>query len=58
MFEDFDLKHRLFLELENYIPENAIMASSSGQMFASRLSEGLKRKARLVVTHPVRIILF
>ena len=54
MFEDFDLKHRLFLELENYMPENAIMASSSGQMFASRLSEDLKRKARLVVAHPVR----
>ena len=54
MFEDFHLKHRLFLEMENYIPENAIMASSSGQMFASRLSEGLKRKTRLVVVHPVR----
>ena len=53
MFDEFELKHGIFLELENYIAKDAIMASSTGQIFPSRLSEGLKNKTRLVAAHPV-----
>lgn len=53
VFDEFELKHSVFLETENYINADAIMASSTGQIFPSRLSEGLNFKARLVAAHPL-----
>ena len=56
MFDELELKRGVFLEVENYVSKTAIMASSTGQIFPSELSEGLKNKTRLVAAHPVGII--
>lgn len=55
MFEDFNLKRSVFEEAEKYASADAILASSTGNIFPSRLSEGMKFKERIIVSHPVRI---
>ena len=54
VFEDFSLKRQVFEEVEKYVSDDVIMASSTGGIFPSRLSEGLRLQHRLVVAHPVR----
>jgi len=54
VFEDFNLKREVFTEVVKYSLPSAILASSTGNIFPSRLSEGLDRKERIIVAHPVR----
>lgn len=53
VFEDFALKRSVFEEVEKYANDDVIMASSTGSIFPSRLSEHLRLQNRLVVAHPV-----
>ncbi|XP_060552728.1 lambda-crystallin homolog [Ruditapes philippinarum] len=53
VFENFDLKRSVFAEAEKYASKDVILASSSGDMFPSRLSEGMKLKDRIIVAHPL-----
>ncbi|KAL4229456.1 Crystallin [Mactra antiquata] len=53
VFEDFELKRKVFEEVEKYAPDTAILASSTGNIFASRLSDGLRMRDRLIVAHPL-----
>ncbi|KAH3825942.1 lambda-crystallin-like isoform X1 [Dreissena polymorpha] len=53
VFEDFTLKRKVFEEAERYAPDDVMLASSTGNIFASRLSEGLGKKTRIIVAHPL-----
>ncbi|XP_045208459.2 lambda-crystallin homolog [Mercenaria mercenaria] len=53
VFEDFNLKRSVFEEAEKYVSKDAILASSTGNIFPSRLSEGMKLKDRIIVSHPL-----
>lgn len=55
VFEDYALKRSVFEEAEKHVRDDVVMASSTGNVFASRLSDGLRLKDRLVVAHPVCI---
>lgn len=51
--EKIDAKKAIFAELDRLAPKNAVLASSSSFMVASRYSEKLKGRARCLVAHPV-----
>ena len=53
VFEDFNLKRAVVDEIVTHMPSTAIIASSTGSFLPSRLSEGLDRKERIIVAHPV-----
>ncbi|XP_052807117.1 lambda-crystallin homolog [Mya arenaria] len=53
VFEDFKLKQGVMAEAERFVRPSAILASSTGNIFPSRLSEGLKLKERIIVAHPL-----
>jgi 3-hydroxyacyl-CoA dehydrogenase len=51
--EDVDSKRAIFAELDRLAPPEAILASSTSAIVASRFTEGLKGRARCLVGHPV-----
>lgn len=50
--EKLDLKQRLFAQLDRCAPADAILASSSSAMPASRFAAGLPGSGRCLVAHP------
>jgi 3-hydroxyacyl-CoA dehydrogenase len=58
VFENFNLKRSVFEEAETYASKDVILASSTGNIFPSRLAEGMKLKDRIIVSHPVRLFYF
>lgn len=50
--EDPGKKHELIAVLEQYLPEDAIIASSSTGLPASVIAEGAKHPERIMVAHP------
>ena len=53
VFENFELKRSVFAEVVKHVTPDVIMASSTGNIFPSKLSEGLEHQNRIVVAHPV-----
>lgn len=51
--ENLGLKRELFARLDALAPGNAILASSSSAIVASRFAEGLPGRERILVAHPV-----
>lgn len=51
--ETIEAKQALFAEMDRLAPANAILASSTSFITASRFSEKLKGRARCLVAHPV-----
>ncbi len=51
--EVLEVKQRLFAELDRAAPPEAILASSTSFIVASRFSEGLPGRERCMVAHPV-----
>jgi carnitine 3-dehydrogenase / betainyl-CoA thioesterase len=50
--ERLDIKHKVFAEVEKYVPEAAIIGSSTSGFKPSELQEGMKRPQAVMVTHP------
>ncbi|XP_060552724.1 lambda-crystallin homolog isoform X1 [Ruditapes philippinarum] len=53
VFENIKLKRSVFEDAEKYASKDVILASSTGNIFPSRLSEGMKLKDRIIVSHPI-----
>ncbi len=51
--EDVEIKKAIFAELDESAPPQAILASSTSAIVASRFTEDLKGRARCLVGHPV-----
>ena len=51
--EDVDVKRRIFAELDRLAEPDAVLASSTSAIVASRFTEGLAGRARCLVAHPV-----
>jgi 3-hydroxyacyl-CoA dehydrogenase len=51
--ETIEVKRAIFAELDRLAPENAILASSTSAIIASRFTEDLQGRARCLVAHPV-----
>jgi L-gulonate 3-dehydrogenase len=51
--ETIEAKKALFAEMDRLAPKNAILASSTSFIIASRFSEGLAGRGRCLVAHPV-----
>lgn len=51
--ETIEAKKELFAEMDRLAPKNAILASSTSFIMASRFSEDLPGRARCLVAHPV-----
>jgi 3-hydroxyacyl-CoA dehydrogenase len=51
--ETIEVKRAIFAELDRLAPENAILASSTSAIVASRFTEDLPGRARCLVAHPV-----
>lgn len=51
--EDVDVKRALFELLDGAAPRDAILASSTSAIVASRFTEGLRGRERCLVAHPV-----
>ncbi|MBW2544463.1 MAG: 3-hydroxyacyl-CoA dehydrogenase family protein [Deltaproteobacteria bacterium] len=49
--ENLDLKRKIFSELEQYVPQDAILCSNTSAISITEISEGLKHKARFLGTH-------
>ena len=49
--ENLDLKRKIFSELEQYVPRDAILCSNTSAISITEISEALKHKARFVGTH-------
>ena len=51
--ENVELKRQLFVELDRHAPEDAILASSSSSIVASRFTECLPGRHRCLIAHPL-----
>jgi L-gulonate 3-dehydrogenase len=51
--EDLDVKKQLFIELDRFTPQNAILASSSSALLPSRFTQDLPGRHRCLVIHPI-----
>ncbi|WP_225765422.1 3-hydroxyacyl-CoA dehydrogenase [Inquilinus sp. Marseille-Q2685] len=51
--EDVEIKRAAFAELDRLAPRDAILASSTSAIVASRFTEGLAGRDRCLVAHPV-----
>ena len=49
--ENLDLKRKIFSELEQYVPQDAIFCSNTSVISITEISERLKHKARFLGTH-------
>ncbi len=50
--ENMDQKHEMIAVMEKYLPEDAIIASSSSGMSVTKIAEGAKHPERIIVGHP------
>ena len=50
--EDLDLKRRLFAQLDETVPSDAVLASSSSALAASQFASDLVGRSRCLVAHP------
>ncbi|MDR1299026.1 MAG: 3-hydroxyacyl-CoA dehydrogenase family protein [Oscillospiraceae bacterium] len=50
--ENIEQKHEMIAVMEKYAPEDAIIASSSSGLPATRIAEGAKHPERVIVAHP------
>lgn len=50
--ENMDQKHEMIAVMEQYLPEDAIIASSSSGMSVTKIAEGAKHPERIIVGHP------
>ena len=50
--ESLELKRRLFAELEETAPTDAVLASSSSALTISQIADGLATRSRCLVAHP------
>lgn len=50
--EDVEVKRALFTEIDRHAPAEAVLASSTSWLPASRFTEGLKGRHRCLVAHP------
>lgn len=51
--EDIEVKRKLFAQLDELAPPEAVLASSSSALLPSAISEGLPGRARCLVAHPL-----
>jgi len=49
--EKLELKQKMFAELENLAPPNAVLASNTSSLSLSEMGKLLKEKSRLIITH-------
>ena len=52
-YETLEIKRAVFAELDRHAAPDTILASSTSWLKASEFSEGLARRARVLVAHPV-----
>ncbi len=52
VFEDYELKRRVFREMDKHAPEQAILASSSSGLLMSKIQTAVKKRERCLITHP------
>jgi len=50
--ENMDQKHEMIAVMEQYLPDDAIIASSSSGMSVTKIAEGAKHPERIIVGHP------
>ncbi|OTF78194.1 lambda-crystallin-like protein [Euroglyphus maynei] len=53
VFEDLDLKRKVFHEIDQICSDNVVLCSSSSCFLPSKLFEGLKHNSQMIVGHPV-----
>ncbi|CAF1310269.1 unnamed protein product [Adineta steineri] len=51
--EDVPIKTKLFLQLDEIVPSNALIASSSSCIMPSKFTEQMKTRNRCIVAHPI-----
>ncbi len=51
VFEDLELKRKLFQDLDLYSPKNAILASNTSSLLISDFGSGVKREGKVLITH-------
>ncbi|UJR25060.1 hypothetical protein I4U23_006420 [Adineta vaga] len=51
--EDLEIKTKLFLQLDENVPANTIIASSSSCIMPSKFTEKMKTRNRCIVAHPI-----
>ncbi len=52
VFEDYELKRRVFQEMDRFAPEHAILASSSSGLLMSKIQNAVRRPERCIIAHP------
>ena len=52
VFEDYELKRRLFRMMDRYTAEHTILASSSSALLMSKIQTAAKRPGRCLIVHP------
>lgn len=53
VFEDIELKKRVFLQLDAICSDSVVLCSSTSCFLPSLIAEGLKHRAQFIVGHPV-----
>ncbi len=52
VFEDYELKRRVFQDMDRFAPEHAILASSSSGLLMSKIQNAVRRSGRCLIAHP------
>jgi 3-hydroxyacyl-CoA dehydrogenase len=55
VFESVEVKSKVFMDMDPYITDNMVAASSSSCLGPSQFAENMKNRHRVVVAHPVCI---